>query len=89
MDHVWTNVDLFCPYFTNLFAAVAETHLILSFKANFFLLDPDGFSMDDTRHHIRQRKSRLKPLSLSTNIYMPFHYILHFLSQNNQPWFLS
>ena len=45
--------------------------------------------MDDTGHHIRQRKSRLKPLSLSTNIYMPFHYILHFLSQNDQPWFHS
>ena len=43
MDHVWTNVDLFCPYFTNLFAAVAETHLILSFKANFSRQIPTSF----------------------------------------------
>ena len=35
MDHVWTNVDPFCPYFTNLFAAVAESPLIFSFKAKF------------------------------------------------------
>ena len=52
MDPVWTNVDPFCPYFTKLFAAVAKTNLMLSFKANFFPPDPNGFSMDDTGHHI-------------------------------------
>ena len=43
MDPVWTNVDPFCPYFTNLFAAVAKTNLMLSFKANFSRQIPTGF----------------------------------------------
>ena len=82
MDRVWTNVDPFCPYFTNLFAAVVESSLSLKEKKKkFFPSDPKGLSRDDTGYHIRQSKSRLKPLSLSSNIYMPFHYILHCLCE--------
>ena len=41
MDRVWTNVDPFCPYFTNLFAAVVKSSL--PFKANFSRQIPKGY----------------------------------------------